>query len=376
MGETAPRVLVVAPWGERKGGAENLLWSWVRHADRSLVRPAVVLLGPGPFEAELRDGGVPAWTIPTGRLRQPHRAAGAVRALAALLRRERPALILDWSAKAHLYGAAAARLAGMGDRLAWWQHGVPGDEWLDRLATRLPARAVLCSSHAGAQAQALLRPRRPTDVVHPGVETPRPPSLDDLLRARRAHGIPAEVPVVGMVARLQPWKGQEHMLRALALLRDRGVAVHGLVVGGEAFGASAGYAQTLRALAQQLGLDGQVSFTGQVDDPTALTCVMNVALNLSAAEPFGISLVEAMALGRAVVAVDSAGPREIVEDGVSGLLLPDAEPARVADALQRLLGDAELRRRLGEGARRRHREHFGVQGMAARISTRALELCR
>lgn len=371
-----PSVLVIAPWGERKGGAENLLWSWVRHADRNAIEPTVALLGPGPFAAELRAAGVRTWTIPAGRLRQPQRIAGTVRALAALMRRERPALVLDWSAKTHLYGAPAAALAGLRGHLAWWQHGVPDAEWLDRLATRLPARAVICSSHAGARAQARLRPRRPTAVVHPGVETRTPPAPEELAELRRRLGLPAEVPVVGMVARLQPWKGQDRLLRALALLRDRGVAVHGLVVGGEAFGVSTGYAAELRALAAELGLEAQVTFTGQVDDPTALTCLMDVAVNLSAAEPFGISLVEAMALGRAVLAVDSAGPSEIVEPEVSGVLVPDGEPETVAGALARLLGNPDLRRRLGAAAQGRHRERFAVEAMAARLTTELLELCR
>ncbi len=367
-------VLVTAPWAERKGGAESFLWSWVRHADRDRVAPAVVLLDDGPFAAELRDAGVRTWVIPSGRLRQPGAAARCVAALAALLRRERPGLLLDWSAKTHLYGAPAAALART--RVAWWQHGVPTGEWLDRAATALPAVAVGCSSAAGARAEQALRPRRRTFVVHPGVEMPRRPDAAELAALRQRLGIGAEVPVVGMVARLQPWKGQDRLLRALALLRDRGVAAHGLIVGGEAFGVSAGYQAVLRDLARSLGIADRVTFTGHRDDVAAPTALMDVAVNLSDAEPFGISLVEAMALGRAVLAVDSAGPAEIVEDERSGVLIPDGEPATVATALERLLGDAGLRASLGAAGARRARERFGVERMAAEMDSRLLELCR
>jgi glycosyltransferase involved in cell wall biosynthesis len=373
-----PSVLVVAPWGERRGGAENFLWTWLCHAGRDAVEPSVVLLQDGPFADDLRSIGVRTVVIPSGRLRQPRAVARTVSALAALLRRERPALLLDWCAKTHLYGAAAAALSGMADRVVWWQHGVPSGEMLDRAATRLPARAVGCSSHAGAMAQALLNPRRRTFVVHPGVEQALPPSPPEVAAMRRRLGMPAEVPVVAMVARLQPWKGQDRMLRALALLRARGVAVHGLVVGGEAFGFSAGYGEELRRLARSLGIDHSVTFTGHVDDPAelaVLTAVADVALNLSDAEPFGISLVEAMGLGRAVLAVDSAGPRVIVEAGVSGVLVESGEPHRVAAALEHLLGDAALRQRLGVAAQRRAAERFSAPCMAAEMSTRLLELC-
>ena len=107
-----------------------------------------------------------------GRVRQLHLGARAVLRLARILRRRRPDVIVNWVAKTQLYGAPAAVLAGIGDRVVWWQHAIPSDHWLDRAATALPAAAIGCTSHAAAEAQTGIRPARPMFVVAAGTRVP------------------------------------------------------------------------------------------------------------------------------------------------------------------------------------------------------------
>ena len=154
--------------------------------------------------------------LDVGRLRQLHRFAVTVRRLAAIMRARRPALILNWSAKTQLYGSCAALLAGMSSRVVWWQQSIPDGSALDRAATMLPARAILCYSESAARAQRRMRPVRDTFPIAAGSAVPRyagePVAIE----------LPAGVPVVGIVGRLEPWKGQDRLLRAQALLRARG----------------------------------------------------------------------------------------------------------------------------------------------------------
>src|SRR5205807_7953166 len=127
------RIVITMPWGERLGGAETMLWALLRHMERARVERHVVAFQPGPFEREVARLGIATTVIRTGRVRQPGRAAAAVLALARLVRREHPDLIVNWSPKTHLYAGPAARLAGYNDRVIWWQHGVTDGTWLDRL---------------------------------------------------------------------------------------------------------------------------------------------------------------------------------------------------------------------------------------------------
>jgi glycosyltransferase involved in cell wall biosynthesis len=360
------KVVAMLPWGERRGGAERMFWTFLRHLDRRRLDPVVVFLSPGSFRHEVDALGFRTIVLPAGRLRELRSGARTLRALAAVLRRERPDLILSWAAKAHLYAAPAALLAGIGDPIVWWQHGVPKGHWMDRAATLLPARAVGCSSRLAAEAQARLRPRRPTFVVHPGVEPPRTVSGTEIASLRRELRIPKERTVVGLVARLDLSKGQVRFLRAVAELQRRGRDVHGLLVGGRGYGSRPDYERELHRVAETLDLAERITLSGHIPDPAPYYALMDVLASASTDESFGMALLEGMALGIPVVAVAAPGPTEIIEHERSGLLVRSGGEGALADAIDRLLRDEALRVRLSSAARRRC-NRFTAQRMEAEL---------
>ncbi len=319
-----------------------------------------VFFEAGPWPDELARAGFHVEVIPAGRMRQAHRLLATVVRLARVFRARRPELILNWMTKTQVYGAPAAMLAGMGDRVVWWQHGMPGD-WLGRCATWLPAIAIGCTSSTVARAQARQFPTRATFVVAAGARVP-----PDGAR-RKPLDLPAGVPVVGIVGRLQPWKGQDRLLRAHALLRERGHALHMLIVGGDAYGLSSGYASSLPALVTRLGLTGSVTLTGQVPDAGPYVEQMDVLVNASDPEPFGLVLLEGMARGVAVVAVNSGGPTEIIEDRHTGMLARSGEPSALADALQELLVSAPRRLAIAQAGKERFMRDFTDLAMRRRF---------
>jgi glycosyltransferase involved in cell wall biosynthesis len=358
------RVLVCVPWRERLGGAEAMLWTLLRHSDPHRVHYSVAFLESGPFEHEVRERGLTTFRLEAGRLREARCGGRAIRRLSRIIRSHEPDVVLNWQAKAQLYGACAAIGAGLGaGRIVWWQHGVPGGHWMDRAATALPARAVGCSSRASAIAQATVRPRRPTFVVHPGVDGERVRPT-----ARDALGIPPERPLIGIAGRLQPWKGQHRFLHALRQLHDAGCKAHGLVVGGSAHGFSPGYERELRELIGGLALTDWVTMVGHVADTRPLIAAMDVLVSASSMEPFGIVLLEASVQETPVVAVADAGPREIVTHGVTGLLVARPEPELLARAARDLLGDEPRRAAMGRAARARAVERFGARTMAQSLA--------
>lgn len=343
------RILFIVPWAEKLGGAEAMLDSILAGAGDAGCEAQLVFLAPGPWAEQLRADGFPVETIPAGRLRALHRWAATVGRLARLIRRRRPDLVVNWSAKTQLYGAPAAVLAGRGGRIVWWQQLIPSEKgWLDRLATLLPAAAVGCYSTAAADAQHALFPSRRTFVVSPGAPAPAPASAAG---EGAALALAAEAPVVGLVGRLQPWKGQDRLLQAQALLRERGIEIHTLIVGGDSWGLSPDYAASLPGLVERLGLSGAVTLTGEVPDAGPYVERMDVLVNASDPEPFGIVLLEAMARGVAVVAVDAGGPGEFVDHLSTGVLARSGDPAALADALEPLLRDPALRERLARAGR-------------------------
>lgn len=321
----------------------------------------LVFFEEGTWPRELADAGYRVDVIHAGRLRQPHRWMVTVARLTRILRSRRPDLVLNWAAKTHFYGSPAAVLAGMADRVVLWQHAIPNGHWLDAAATLLPSVAVGCYSQTAARAQARLFPSRPTFVVAPGTAVPHEAAQPTPL------SLPGDVPVVGLVGRLQSWKGQDRLLRAQAILKARGYSFHSLIVGGDAYGLSPQYAASLEPLARQLGLSGAITLTGQVPDAGPYIELMDILVNASDPEPFGIVLLEGMARGVPVVAVDSGGPSEFIEHGRTGMLASSGEPGALADALEPLLSSDALRHTIGEAGRKRFLEDFTDVAVRARF---------
>jgi glycosyltransferase involved in cell wall biosynthesis len=177
----------------------------------------------------------------------------------------------------------------------------------------------------------------PMDVIYNAV---------DLERFQPAPPPPSHPPSVVVVANLKRYKGQERFLRAFELVvREIPQAIALLVGDGPA-------RATFARLAFELGIDRNVTFVGQVADPRPYVARSHVAALTSSHEGFPNAILEAMAMGRPVVATSVGGVPELVRHGVDGLLT-SLEPQDIATAIVTLLGDEALRTRMGVEARRR-----------------------
>ncbi|MBA3242950.1 MAG: glycosyltransferase family 4 protein [Acidobacteria bacterium] len=185
-------------------------------------------------------------------------------------------------------------------------------------------------------------------------------------QARQQMGFAAESTLrVGIVGELSEVKGQEVFIRAARLVSERFAgAVEFIIVGGET--SPAGERRTaLEKLVAQLGLDGRVRFTGHCDDVAEMLSSLDVFVSASSSESFGIALVEAMASGLAIVTTATDGAREIIEDGLTGTIVPIADPDALAAAVLDLLGDTPHRHSLGVRAREVALERFTLERMIA-----------
>jgi glycosyltransferase involved in cell wall biosynthesis len=154
---------------------------------------------------------------------------------------------------------------------------------------------------------------------------------------------------IGMLARIDPWKGQLLLLEAFAQVhRDTDAVLE--FAGAPLFG-NERYLDQLRARTAELGLDERVTFLGQVADVPELLDRWDVAVQYSVrAEPLGQNVLQALAAGCAAIVADEGGPSEWVEDEVNGLRVPPRDPEALAATLRRLASDAQLRTRLANAA--------------------------
>ena len=368
------KVAIVMPLAQQLGGAELALQHLLRANRRApRVEYTLAFLEEGPMAEEAETLGYQVRVFAAGRLRQSQRYIQTVVALATWLRRERVQMTLSWMTKAHLYAAPAARL--LGSPSVWWQWGIPESGWLDRWATRLPARAVICCSNAAQQAQQQLSPLRPTRVIYPAVELDRfdPERLPTPAEARVELNLPAHGPLIGILARFERWKGLHVFLEAAVHVLRVDSEARFVILGSPHF-SEPNYPTELVEQARQAGISEQVHFAGHQRDIPLWMQTLDIVVNASVGpEPFGMTIIEAMALSKSVVATRQGGPLEIINDGKDGLLVRPDDAAALAAAILRLIEHAGSRRVIGRAARQRA-QHFSADHFAAELARHLAEV--
>jgi glycosyltransferase involved in cell wall biosynthesis len=174
---------------------------------------------------------------------------------------------------------------------------------------------------------------------------------------RERYGLPLERPIVATLGRLDPQKGQEEFLRSLPLvLKDRKDAY--FVIAGDETRGEEGYKKRLLDLSSQLGVSDNVGFFPFTEEVPEFMAAIDLFVLPSYSETYGLVLIEAMAMGKPVVATDAGGVPEIVEDGRDGLLVPPRDEKALADAIVRILKDPSLQSSFSNQARKDALERF------------------
>ena len=182
------------------------------------------------------------------------------------------------------------------------------------------------------------------------------------------HGLDGHF-VVGVVGRIKfVRKGQEVLVQAAALLKQRGLPIRALVVGAP-FPGNEAHLDQLQKLVREWGVTEEVVFTGEMADPRPAYAGMDaLAMTSAQPEPFGGVVSEAMSLGLPVIATNIGGSLDQVVDGDTGLLVPPADAAALANAIERLRGDTQLCERMGLAAVERMKTCFSADRMASKMA--------
>lgn len=343
-------------------GVSRLFSWWFPRYDPA--RFTVSLCGlkrPEPASRLLEEQGIPVRHLGRGRF-DPRILGDLVR-----VAREGRAAIL------HVHGYAAAdfgRLAArrVGAALVLHEHfadpRMPAYQGLaDRMLARFTDRAIAVS---GSTRDFLVRerhvPAKRVRLIWNGAPLAEfaPVTPAAALATRRELGLPAAAPVVGSISRLSEQKGHRYLLDAAARVLPRRKDVRFLIVG------DGDQMEPLRRQADALGIAPSVVFAGHRTDVPALLGALDVFCISSTYEGTPLALFEAMAAGKAIVSTAVDGCREVLEDGVTGLLVPPRDPDALAAALLRALDDAALRASLAKRAREAS-AHYDIAACVAQM---------
>ncbi|MEA2247647.1 MAG: hypothetical protein QOH46_2176 [Solirubrobacteraceae bacterium] len=367
----------------------------VSGAERSLLaliggiagRASVAAAGPrGPLTDACAALDVPVHPVPgtdgslklhprytTQTLIDLARAAGAVRRL---VTRHGFDVVHANSIRAGLV-AAMAGVGGGAPAVVHVRDCLPDGAVTDATRRLLCARmaAVIANSAYTLERFAVPGVRAITRVIHNPVDLN---AMDqgrlDRETARRRLGLPpASGPVLGVVAQLTPWKAQDDAVRIVAALRASHPDIQLLLVGSAKFVSRAtrydnrAYVDALVTMIREHELQDHVRLLGERDDVPAILAALDLLLLPSWEEPFGRAVAEGMAMGVPVAATSVGGPREILDDGVEGLLMAPHDPDAWARALAPLLGRPARLAAMGRAGRERAARDLGVPAHVERV---------
>jgi len=342
----------------RRAGAETQLVRLALGLDPERYESRIVLLKTeNHFAAELERAGVPVEALD----RRGPLDVGVVVRLARAIRRSKPDIVHSWLFLANLLTVLATRRVRVPALVlsqrssyeatlpAFWRR-------VARMSHRFADRVIVNSQAALREEVAAGVPERLMVHVPNGITVPPTPPPAD----REALGVPAG-PLVACVAQLSREKAHHHLLDAWASVVASVPSARLVLIGD-------GPLRTrLESQARRLGLTGATVFAG-FQDPSRWLAAADVVVLASRTEGMPNSVMEAMAVGRPVVATRVGGLPELVSDGETGLLVPPADPARLAEALVRLIREPDLAGRLGARARLRAARAFALDQVVAAIA--------
>lgn len=366
-------VLQLIPTLDRSGAEKQMVMlSAGLPRDRFRVE-AAALTRLGPLEAELRDAGVPVTLIGKPLKVDPFALARLTR----FMKAKRFDVVQTWVFAANAYGRVAARRAKV-PVVVTAEMAV--DLWKSRGHLAIDRRLAAWTDRVVGNSRAVTAfyrqagiPESRLDTIYSGIEPPREPAapLEELRRATRENfGWAADAPVVFFAGRLMPQKGVDILLDVMDLIQHVRPDVRTLIAG------EGPLRPQLEETAHAYRLDDRVRFLGHRDDVPALLAASDVLVLPSRYEGLPNIVLEAMRLGKPVVATAAPGTTELVVDGETGLLAPVDDAPALARALRKVLGDADLARSLGNAGRARVEAEFSAAVMVERFASLYESLAR
>lgn len=372
------KILHVIINGEIAGGqrvCQQIVEALLEEGHEALV----VSPSDGPFINLLRNKGIPVFFLPFEKTYSFHRAF----LLSRLIQRENIDIVhTHGMVPLNIQARLAAKLAGVpcishihianvfNSNPFIRKYQVFLDNWTSNFCSKLIA--VSSSTKRSLVEQGI--PENRITVIHNGVNPQKIQhrrGSEDIFRSLR---IKPGTRLVGVIGRLCPVKGQEDFLRTVSLINRETPDVTWLIVGKDIeFGNK--YERKLRDLSKDLNLNGNIIFTGHQEDTFSLLNAMEFLVLPSKAEGMPLVVLEAMALRKAVIAMDVGGVSEEVQDGKTGVLIPPGDSKALAGAMIKLLNNPRLAKAMGEAGSERVRNYFSESDMNMRVQ-KIYETCR
>ena len=348
-------ILYLANSGEIFGGGQISLLGLIKGLNRKRFHPLVVCPTGGSLVDELKRLGIETEIIKMKTLRRLNIFSWmkTINKLFRLIKERKIDLIHSNGSRPTIYGSIAAKLSKA--PLIWHVRIANRDRLLDKLLARLATKIVVISKAVGKRFNWLKDKENKVIVVYNGIDLERFNPTINGEKIREEFHLSPEIPLIGIVGRLDWYKGHQYFLQAAKEVTGTIPEARFLIIGdGE-------YRKRLENLRKELDLDKKVIFTGNRRDIPQILASLNIFVLSSVSEGFGRSVAEAMACEKAVVATKVGGLPEVVEDRITGRLVPPKNPSALAEAIVNLLKDKKKAKEMGRAGQKRVEELFSIK---------------
>jgi glycosyltransferase involved in cell wall biosynthesis len=342
------------------GGAEISLLNLVKRLNKELFIPHFVCSKEGPFIDELRKIKIPPDFVqfPSIRWPNPVQICSTIRSLIDIIKKKQINLIHSNQPRSNLFGAIAAKIKTV--PIVWHERCLERGRFdSDNIFSFLPDR-IICNSGAvknrftkGAKTDTKIR------TIINGVDLREfNPELNGSI-IRKEFNIDEDEPIIGTIGRIDPEKGYECFLESARIILQDFKNVRFLVVGG-AFN-NHSLEESLYEMSVEKGIDKKTIFTGFRRDIPQLLASMDVVVLPSEIDACSRVLFESMAMRKPLVATNAGGTPEIVQDGITGLLVKPGDSSGMARCIKKLLDDKYLAEQYGNAGRKRVETMFTIE---------------
>ncbi len=366
-------ILYIHNKSEISGGERSLLSLW-ENLDKWIFTPFLILPCEGDFSYQARELGLKVICHSFPKLR-PWNIIGIVQTMITL----RKVLLENQIRLIHSYTARNNVLASLVGRfmripVIWHERNVlmKGEVDTTRKLLFLPD-AVICNSKAVADRLGTLPSK--VKVILNGVDLNKFVPMAAVSDLKKKYG-GEHKQIVGIVTNLTVRRRVEYFIEAAKIIHAQDPNIIFLIVGGEFEEVSQGRLKQLELLSQTLGLEDCLFFIGRQDDVRPWISIFDLSVHVTSLDACSRSILEAMAMKRAIVAMNDGGNPELIENNQSGILVEPFDQKAFVNAVLSLLGDKEKRERLGNAARVRVQEHFDVKQNAQETQELYLQLLK
>lgn len=351
------------------GGMKNHLIDLVRRTDKTRFDVTVACPPNSQLWDSLYEMNIKLIPIPLVGEISPAKDYAAIRILIKHLHNTKTSILHAHSSKGALVGRLAAVVARTPVVIFTAHNSIFYEEWpgwkkrlfasVEKFLARFTDRIITVSD---ALKQEIMEmeglPSKQITTIYNGIEVDKFTGKSDPLHIRKSMNIPELGPVVGTIARLAPQKGISFFLKAASLLKE--YQVNFVIIG------DGPLEESLKQEAVDLGLQGRVTFTGRREDISDILSTLDIFVLPSVTEGLPLTILEAMAAGKPIVATRVGGIPEVIVDGKTGIIVPPKDPEAMAVALASLLGGREKMAKIGLAGQKLVKDKFTIDTMVER----------